>query len=70
MVAIPCLLATVVRMMASFNSIADSGGTPRPSELAEGITLAVIPTYAAFPFGILGIVLLVVGLIVRRRTAN
>jgi hypothetical protein len=69
-VAVLCPLVTIVSMMVSFNSIDNSSGTQRPADLAESAALAVIPSYAALPFGILGIVLVVVGLNVRRPVAN
>ena len=68
--AVICVLATIFGMIMSFDSVATSGGTTKPSDLAEGISLALIPSYAAVPLGVLGVVLLVVGLVVRRPVAS
>lgn len=60
-----CVLLTIVGMAAAFQNIAASAA-PRPADLAQGISLALLPLYAAAPCGLLGIVLIVVGLVVRR----
>lgn len=61
-----CLILTVVGMLASFQRIAESTTTPSPEDLASGIRLALIPSFAALPLGIIGIGLLIAGLIIRR----
>jgi hypothetical protein len=61
-----CFSTTIYGMEMSFDSIAESSASARPSELAHRISLALIPSYAAWPVGILGIVLLVLGFAVRR----
>ena len=66
LLAVGCLIATVVGMMASFNAIATSSGAPRPEDLAEGISYALIPGYAAIPLGLLGVILIILGFVIRR----
>lgn len=61
-----CLSITVFGMLMSFNAFAASRATESASDLAHGISFAVIPSYAAVPFGILGIALVVIGILVRR----
>ena len=56
-----CLIATVLGMMWSFNVIATSGTTPSASELANGISFAMLPSIAAVPLALLGIVFLILG---------
>jgi len=52
-------------MTAAFDRIATSQTAPRPSDLAQGISLAAIPGYFVLPLAILGIVLIVAGLLLR-----
>ena len=61
-----CVFTTIYGMEMSFDSIAESSASVRPSELAHGISLALIPSYAARPVGILGVILLVFGFANRR----
>jgi hypothetical protein len=56
--------------MVSFSSIANSGATAKAADLANAISLALIPTFAAVPLGVLGVILLVVGLATRRPNAS
>ena len=64
--AATCLLLTVVGMVLAFRSIATSTTTtPSPSDLAQGISVASLPSIAVVPFGILGIVLLIAGVVFR-----
>ena len=65
-VAAICGLLTVVLMISSFRTIAQTNSTPKPTDLAEGISNAMLPLYGIVPFGLLGIVLVIVGLVVRR----
>ena len=60
------LAFTVVGMIASFHTIAQSSTTPKPSDLAHGITISLFATVATMPVGIVGIVLLIAGLLIRR----
>jgi len=64
--AATCLVVTIVGMVLTLNSIATSTTTPHPSDLAQGISTASLPSIAAVPLGILGIILLVAGFIVRQ----
>ena len=65
-----CLVATVVGMTLAFDTMANASSTPSPSELANGISFATIPSFAAAPLGLLGNVLLIVGFIRRRPVSN
>ena len=60
-----CVFVTVIGMLLVTRSIANSTG-PEPSDLARGISVASLPSIAVVPLGVLGMVLLVSGLIVRR----
>ena len=60
-----CFAATIVKMVLGFQSIAQSS-QPAPADLANKISLAMLPFYAIGPLLILGIVLLVMGLTIRR----
>ena len=64
--AATCVVITVVGMVLAFNSIATSTTTPKPSDLAQNISVASLPSIAAVPLGILGVVLLVTGFMVRQ----
>jgi tRNA A-37 threonylcarbamoyl transferase component Bud32 len=57
-----CVVAIVFRMLVAFNSSATSSAT----DLAEGISVAILPSLAAVLLGILGIVLLIAGFVVRQ----
>jgi len=61
-----CALLTVAGMVLSFQSVAESATPPRPEDLATGISIALIPAFGIVPLGLLGVVLLIVGLVVRR----
>ncbi|TWU32769.1 hypothetical protein Q31b_58120 [Novipirellula aureliae] len=61
-----CLIATAIGMMWTFNTIATSSTTPRPSDLANGINSALIPSVAAAPLALVGIVLLILGFVRRQ----
>lgn len=60
-----CLVATVVGMVWSFDAVATSSSTPKPSDLADGISTALIPSIAAAPLVLVGIVFLVLGFVRR-----
>lgn len=62
-----CLAWTAARILATYDSIADSPTSPRPSDLANGLSDALLPSFAAIPIGILGLVLLVAGLVLSVR---
>ena len=65
-VAATCAVLTIVWMIFSFQTISQSSSTPKAKDLAEGISNAMIPAYAIVPFGLVGIILVIVGLVVRR----
>ena len=60
-----CVLVTVIGMLLVTRFIANSTG-PEPSDLARGISVVLLPSVAAVPLGVLGIVLLVCGFVVRK----
>ncbi|HUT95587.1 MAG TPA: MotA/TolQ/ExbB proton channel family protein [Thermoguttaceae bacterium] len=60
-----CLSLTVVGMIVSFHTIAQSQ-TPNPADLAHGIRMSMLATVAGMPLGIVGVGLLIAGLIIRR----
>jgi hypothetical protein len=66
LLAILCLVATFFGLRAAFDAIATTSSTPLPSDLADGINRALLPSYAAAPLALLGIVLLILGLIRRQ----
>ena len=61
-----CLILRVVGILYGFWRIAESTTTPTPADLASGIRLAMIPSFAAVPLGLIGLGLLIAGLIIRR----
>lgn len=60
-----CLLATIVGMALTFESIAESS-TVEPSDLARGLNASLIPSMAAVPLAVLGVILLIAGLVRRK----
>lgn len=65
-VAFACFLATLVGMLRAFNLIASSNTAPKPSDLAQGISVASIPSIAVIPLASLGVILIIAGLIIRQ----
>lgn len=61
--AVLCLITTVLEMMWSFEAIATASSTPKPSDLANGISNALIPSIAAGPLALVGIVFLILGFV-------
>ncbi len=70
LLAVLCLIATVLGMTWSFDAIATSSTTPKPSDLASGISYPLIPSVAAVPLALVGIVLLILGFVRRRPIAE
>ncbi len=68
--AVLCLIATVFGMMRSFDAVSAASSTPNPSDLANGIYSALIPSIAAVPLALLGVLFLILGLVRRRRIAE
>ena len=66
LLAILCVIATVLGAMRSFDAIAPSSTPPKPSDLANVINFWMIPSAAAAPLAIIGIVLLILGFVRRR----
>jgi Mn2+/Fe2+ NRAMP family transporter len=64
-VAVICAVLAVVGIISTFQTIAEAP-TPKAQDLAAGIRNAMIPAYGTVPFGLLGIILLIVGFAVRR----
>lgn len=61
-----CAVLTVGGLANTFQTAAEATSTPPAKELAEGISYALLPAYGVVPFGLLGIVLLIVGLLTGR----
>ena len=59
-----CLLLMAAALMSSFNELATP--SPDPSQLAGGISRAMIPAFAVTPLGLAGLIFLVVGFVRRR----
>lgn len=68
--ALCCFLATVLMMMWSFDALADSTTPPKPSDLASGISTAMISSFAGIPLGLAGLVFLVLGFVRRQRASS
>jgi len=64
--ALLCLGFVVVAMLLSFHMISHSTTTPSPADLARNIRVSLLPSLAWMPLAILGIVLLIAGLLIRR----
>ena len=69
-VAFACFVATLVGMLRAFNSIASSTTAPKPSDLAQGISVASIPSIAVVPLATLGVILIIAGLIIRQQSLD
>ena len=65
-IALICVIASVLGQVYNFNVIAEGGTTPRAQDLARGIYVASLPMLGAVPFGILGAILLIAGFVIRR----
>jgi hypothetical protein len=61
-----CGLLTLAGMIISFRDVAQASSTPGAKDLAEGISLSLIPAFGVLPFGLVGIGLLIIGLAIRR----
>lgn len=66
LLAVFCLIATVVGMIWSYDVIATSGSTPAPSDIANGISTASLPSIAIGPLVLFGIIMLILGFVWRR----
>jgi heme/copper-type cytochrome/quinol oxidase subunit 2 len=64
--AVSCIVLSVVFMMMTFTTVAESATTASPSGLAEGMQVALIPLFLVLPLGILGVVMVVTGLVIRK----
>ena len=61
-----CTVLAVAWMIASFQTVAQASSTPKPEDVAVGISITVIPAYGIVLFGLVGIILVIVGIVVRR----
>lgn len=66
LLAAVCLAVSIGMMFLSFQTIANSSASPQPAELATGIGMAMLPLRLSLPLGLVGLVLLVAGLLIRR----
>lgn len=60
---------TVVPIIRTFHLLQATGGSVKPSDLAEGIRFALMWSFAGVLLFIIGVVLLIVGLVRGRRLA-
>lgn len=65
-----CLLATVAGMMLSFDRVGSASSPVAPSDLASGISIALIPSVIAAPLALLGIVLFILAVLRRQPAAG
>ena len=68
--ALGCVAATVIGMIVSFNRIAQSESTSSPDDLANGISLSLLPSLVGGLLGVVGIVLVIAELISRRSRSS
>lgn len=68
--ALCCFFATVLMMMLSFDAIASSTTAPKPSDLASGISTAMVPAVAAVPLGVAGLAFLIFGFLRRQSVSS
>lgn len=64
-----CFAATVLGMLVTFSAIGRSP-TVSAEQVARGISIAMLPAAAVVPLGVVGILLLVLGLVFRRRVVR
>jgi hypothetical protein len=62
-----CVLATVAGMVWTFEQLPRSANVPHPQDVASGISRASIPMIFAAPAALVGLVLIVVGVVRRKR---
>lgn len=61
-----CLAITVFGLMWSFDTVATSSSTTETTVLANGITLSVIPIFAGAPLAVIGVILIILGFMLRQ----
>jgi hypothetical protein len=59
------LLGTAQGVMASYQVMATSSETPRPSEVAQGVSMALVTTYLGLTFAFPSFAIATIGLIAR-----
>jgi biopolymer transport protein ExbB/TolQ len=57
-------------MLVIFHTIGQTSTSLTPEQLARGISIAMVPALAVVPLGVLGILLLILVLLFRRRVAK
>lgn len=65
-----CFTLACVIAYAAFRSIATSPSAPQPAQLAAALRWTVLPSLATVPLGVLGVISLVAGLVIRHPTAQ
>lgn len=60
-------VATIFGMVSAFESVATSPTAPRPADLSNGVGRALYFTLAGFLLAVVGLILIVVGMVFRRR---
>jgi hypothetical protein len=61
---------TLRGMLVSFDAVSKTGTPPAPDQVASDIAIAMIPACAVVPLGLLGMVLLIPGLVLRRQVTK
>ena len=61
-----CMAASVLVIMVGMLHSLSSDEVLRPSEIAREISIAIIPSALMIPLGVLGILLLILGFVIRR----
>lgn len=62
-----CFCVTVAMLISTYGSLAGSSDAGvKPSEIASGISTAMIPSVAVVPLSLLGIIFLIVGFVRRQ----
>ena len=65
-----CFFVTLWGMLATFNTISTSSTELPASQVADGISRALLPSMMVGPLGLLGIVLLILGWLFRRQVGK
>ncbi len=60
------LMITVVGVVWSFQGVANSSAASDSTNLASGISFAVIPAFVGMPLAVIGIVLIILGCVQRQ----
>jgi hypothetical protein len=65
-----CALTTVIGVMKSFDAVAKSSTTPKPSDLAGGVSNSFMFSIPVAPLAIIGVMFLILGFVRRQPVSN